>query len=88
MIDILRHRLDAEGTVAFAVRVRPGARVTAWKDALEDGTLKIDVAATPEDGEANAELMRFLAESFGVARSLVVIVSGHTSRRKIIRVDR
>jgi uncharacterized protein (TIGR00251 family) len=49
--------------------------------------LKIRVAAPPVDGEANAELVRFLARQLGVPRSAVTIVSGSGSRSKVAAVE-
>ncbi|MFZ5724305.1 MAG: DUF167 family protein [Pseudomonadota bacterium] len=48
--------------------------------------LRIRVAAPPVDGEANAALCGFLAGLFGVARSAVNVESGHTGRRKTVRI--
>jgi len=53
---------------------------------LEDGTLKVRVAAPPEKGKANEELCRFLAKHFGVARQTVEVVSGETATSKLVRV--
>lgn len=53
---------------------------------MTDGAIKIDVAAPPEDGKANAELIRFLAEYFDVPRSSVEILSGQTGRRKVVKI--
>ncbi len=71
----------------LSVRVRPGAAKSQIRDTLEDGTLKIDLAAVAEDGEANAELIRFLAEEYGVDKTSVEIVSGWTSRKKVVRIS-
>ena len=49
--------------------------------------LKIRIAAPPVDGAANAELIKFLAKEFDVARSAVDIVSGHASRTKRVRLS-
>jgi uncharacterized protein len=38
------------------------------------------------DGAANEALVKFLAHAFSIAKSQVEIVSGHTSRDKIVRV--
>jgi len=43
----------------------------------------VDVDAPPEKGKANAELIRFLSKSL---KKQVRIVSGLTSRRKIVQV--
>lgn len=53
---------------------------------LPDGTLRVRLHAVPERGEANAELMRFLAEHYGVPVSSIHIVMGHTSTRKVIEI--
>jgi uncharacterized protein (TIGR00251 family) len=50
------------------------------------GRLKIQLAAPPADGEANAVLVDFLADALGVRKSDVVIVRGETGRRKTVRV--
>ncbi len=88
MLSVLHSRLATEGALTLTLRVRPGARVSAFKAAMADGTLKVDVAAAPEDGEANGELVRFLAEEFGVPRGNVSIVTGHASRRKVVTLFR
>ncbi len=86
VIDGLKAQLSATGACTFSVKVRPSASVTVVKDILDDGTVKIDVAAAPEDGKANEELVRFLASEFGIPRSSVQIVSGATAKRKIVRL--
>jgi uncharacterized protein (TIGR00251 family) len=83
---VLRDRLVKEGEMVFSVRVRPGASRTQVKDVLTSGTVKIDLAAAPEGGKANAELIRFLAEEFGVPKSHVEILKGQTTRMKTVRV--
>lgn len=86
MFTALRSLLDQKGEVSFSVRVHPGAPRTKAKGALDDGTLKIDIAAVPEEGKANAELIRFLAEEFNVPRSHIEILKGHVARTKAVRV--
>ena len=49
--------------------------------------LKIKVAAPAIDGKANEELVRFIAKKIGLPRCGVRIVSGQTSRDKIVEVD-
>jgi uncharacterized protein (TIGR00251 family) len=53
-----------------------------------DGRLKLQLAAPPVDGEANAELVEFLADRLGVRKAEVVLVRGETGRRKTVRVAR
>jgi uncharacterized protein (TIGR00251 family) len=54
---------------------------------MEGGGLKIRLTAPPVDNSANEALVKFLASELGVSRSQVEIVSGHTSREKIVRID-
>ena len=51
-----------------------------------DGRLKIQLAAPPVDGEANAALVAFLAEALRIRKADVVVVRGETGRRKTVRV--
>ena len=48
---------------------------------------KLALAAPPVDGKANQECVRFFAELAGVPKSRVRIVSGATSRMKIVDVE-
>ena len=52
-----------------------------------DGAIKIRIAAPPVEGAANEELIRFLAELYGVKRRDIEILSGHTSRHKRVRIS-
>ncbi len=47
-----------------------------------EGRLRLGVAAPAEDGRANREVVRSVAELFGVPSSTVTILRGGTSRRK------
>ena len=69
------------------MRVKPRAsksRVLGEKE----GLLEVAVAAPPVDGAANDELVRTLADHFGVAKSTLEVVSGHASRLKTVRFAR
>lgn len=54
---------------------------------LFDGHMKIRIAAPPVDGKGNAELIKFLATYFSIAKSRVKIVSGHKGRRKRVCIQ-
>jgi uncharacterized protein (TIGR00251 family) len=72
-----------EGPTKLTLRVAPGARrggVVGRRGAV----WKVRVAAPPEDGRANAALVRLLADTLAVPRRDVEIVSGHGSRDKIV----
>lgn len=48
--------------------------------------LKIRITAPPVEGQANAHLLRFLADAFDVSRNQVTLVSGDTARSKQLRI--
>jgi len=72
-------------TVRVRIRVQPRASRTEIAGEYA-GALRVRVAAPPVDGEANAELTRWLAKILGVARSRVRIVAGETGRNKLIEI--
>ncbi|QEY60761.1 YggU family protein [Metapseudomonas lalkuanensis] len=55
---------------------------------LHGERLKIRLTAPPVEGKANAHLMAFLAEAFGVAKSQVSLESGELNRQKRVRIQR
>ncbi|NOS67835.1 MAG: YggU family protein [Candidatus Peribacteraceae bacterium] len=70
----------------ITVRVRPHAKRTVIKETMSDGSIKIDLAAPADEGKANAELLRFLAEHFSVPKDHVELLSGQTSRIKKVKI--
>lgn len=67
----------------LSLRVSPGASRTAIVGRHGPGW-KLRVAAAPEDGKANAAVVRLLADVLGISERDVEIVSGHTSRDKTV----
>lgn len=77
---------DGQRGAALAVRVTPRASKTKIVELLEDGTLKVHLAAPPVDDEANLELLKFMADVLGVPKNRLDIVAGATGRDKLIAV--
>jgi uncharacterized protein len=73
------------GAVRFRVHAKPRASRTAIVG-VREGALDVAVAAAPVEGEANAELVRALAEALDVARRDVSIVSGRSGKQKTIEI--
>lgn len=69
------------------VKVIPRSAKTEIAGKMADGTLKVKIAAPPERGRANEALCIFLAGHYGVPRSAVTIVSGHSAALKLVRVE-
>jgi uncharacterized protein (TIGR00251 family) len=67
------------------IHVVPGARKTVVAG-LHGDRLKVKVAAPPEKGRANEELLAFLARSLQVPLQAVRLTSGAASRAKVVAV--
>jgi uncharacterized protein (TIGR00251 family) len=80
------HLHDGKKGSAIAVRVTPRASENKIAELLDDGTVKIHIAAPPEDGEANEKLLAFLSDILKVPKSKLEIVAGAASRDKLISV--
>ncbi len=71
---------------ALAVRVTPRSSHNEIVELMEDGTIKVRIAAPPSDNEANETLIKFMAEVLGVPKSRLDIVAGASGRDKLISV--
>lgn len=76
---------EVTGGVAFAVHVQPGAKRSGVVGIYGEA-VKIALAAPAVDGKANEALVRFVATLLDVPRLSVEIVSGVSSRSKVVRV--
>ena len=88
MLETLHKKLAEEGVVTFSIRVRPGASHSEVVSVMSDGSVKITIAAPAQEGRANEELLRVLAETFGTHPQQVEILAGGGGRRKIVRISR
>lgn len=70
----------------LGIKVTPNAKKSEISGFLEDGSIKIRLNAPPVDGKANAELIKFLAKELDVRKSSVEIVSGFSTRKKIVHI--
>jgi uncharacterized protein (TIGR00251 family) len=76
---------EKDGAVTFRVRVQP--RASRDEAAGEhNGAIKLRITAPPVDGRANEACRRLIAKLLGVSPSAVEILSGDSSRDKLIRV--
>jgi uncharacterized protein (TIGR00251 family) len=77
---------DGQKGSALAVRITPRAIRNEIVEVLDDGTIKVRIAAPPADNEANEALIVYLSEILGVPKSKLDIVAGATGRDKLISV--
>lgn len=67
------------------LKAKPNGRRNQLEIAA-DGTVTVRLNAPAQDGKANACLLEYLAEVFGVSKSSVTLLSGHTAPFKKIEV--
>jgi uncharacterized protein len=77
---------SSEDGVLIDLHVQPGAGRSAIVGRYGDA-LKLKVGAPPVDGRANEAVCVLMAETFGVKRAAVSLVSGPSSRSKRVKVD-
>lgn len=85
-----RSHRDIVAAVRLLIRVRPGAsrtRVGGRYDGPRGAALVVAVQARAVEGAANTAAVSALAEAFGVRRRDVSIVSGTTSRDKVVEIS-
>ena len=66
------------------VVVKPGAKQE--KIVASDNELTVYLHARAHDGEANAALVRALADYYGVSKSCVTIFRGQKSHQKVVEI--
>lgn len=67
------------------LKAKPNARRNQLAVA-PDGTVTVRLHAPAQDGRANACLLAYLAEVFGVSKSSLTLLSGHTAPYKRVEV--
>lgn len=82
MAEWLRRR---ESIATLTLHIQPGAKKTEVSGTHGDA-LKIRLAAPPVDGKANSALIAFVAERLGLPKASIRLISGLSSRRKIVEV--
>jgi uncharacterized protein (TIGR00251 family) len=74
---------EDKNLIKLDIKAVPGASKTEFAG-IKDDRLRIRLAAAPEDGKANAEMLTLLAKALGCPRRDLKILGGEKSRLKII----
>ncbi|HSG45583.1 MAG TPA: DUF167 domain-containing protein [Anaerolineales bacterium] len=77
---------DGQKGSALAVRITPRASSNEIAEVLDDGTIRVRLAAPPTDNDANDALLVYLSEILGVPQSQLEIVAGSDGRDKLVSV--
>jgi uncharacterized protein (TIGR00251 family) len=71
------------------LKSRQGTQVVKNPESAETTreSLVVHLKSSPVEGAANRELVQAVAKFYGVPKSAVEIVKGHTCRTKLLEVD-
>ena len=72
--------------VRLRVKVVPRASLSEVAG-THGNMVRIRLAAPPVDGAANNELVRFIADALSVPRAAIRLVSGQSSRSKVVLIE-
>ncbi|WP_024794099.1 DUF167 domain-containing protein [Tomitella biformata] len=70
-----------------SAQIKPNSKKGPLVERQDDGTLVVFVRAPAVEGKANKAAIEVLAKHYGVSKSRVELVSGHTSRHKRFEVS-
>lgn len=76
--------VQADG-VSLAIKLHPRAAANEIGEPL-GAELRVKVTAPPVDAKANEALLSLLAKELGCPRSSVILLRGHTSRHKVVKL--
>ena len=71
--------------IIIKVKIVPGSSKNKIVGVYSDA-LKISITAPPVEGKANKKCIAYLAKYFDAAKSKIEIISGQTSKNKLIKI--
>ncbi|OGH10505.1 MAG: hypothetical protein A2857_04375 [Candidatus Levybacteria bacterium RIFCSPHIGHO2_01_FULL_36_15] len=69
----------------ITVKVKTKSKVQDVKK-IDENNYRVCVKEAPVDGKANKALIKIIAKYFKISSSRIIIISGETSRQKIIEI--
>ncbi len=90
MLNVLTNKLAGQKQIIIDVKVTPKSREDQIVDCFEQLNgrvlLKVRVHGAPKKGEVNTNLIDFLSDELSLPKSKLQLVSGLTSRNKILLI--
>ena len=88
MIDDLKKILDSKREITLSFKINPGSSENKIKEIMDNGVVKVNITSAPEKGKANKEFIKFVAKYFSVDKNNINIISGETSKLKLIKIKK
>lgn len=79
--------VNKTGNIIIKIHAKPGAKQNSVTDVLNEA-IGVQIAAPPVDGEANAELVKYISKVLHLRKSDVSVDRGSKSREKTILIDK
>ncbi|KAF8247856.1 DUF167-domain-containing protein [Wilcoxina mikolae CBS 423.85] len=74
-------------TLRLLLTIKPNARTTSVVAVDPTSSIMLRIHAPPRDGEANEEVVRFLAKALGLRKSDARVVKGMKGREKVVEIS-
>ncbi|KAK2589357.1 hypothetical protein KPH14_007899 [Odynerus spinipes] len=74
---------NKDGNILIKIQAKPGAKHNGITDVSEEA-VGVAISAPPVQGEANTELVKYLASVLGLRKSDVTLDRGSKGRQKVI----
>lgn len=78
--------LQARDHLTIKIKVEPRSSKSGIVGPYGDA-LKVKLTSPPVEGKANKELIEVLAKGFSIAKKDVEIISGQSSKNKVVRLN-
>lgn len=72
--------------ILLKIKVEPRSSKKCITGVIGD-SIKVKLHAAPVEGAANEELIELIAEKLSIKKSSIKIISGQTSKNKIIEIE-
>ncbi|XP_044256958.1 UPF0235 protein C15orf40 homolog [Tribolium madens] len=77
---------DKSKNILISILAKPGAKQNAITSINSDG-VGVQINAPPSEGEANTELVKYIASVLGLRKSDVTLNKGFKSRNKVLKIE-
>jgi len=78
-------KTETENMLTLSIKVEPRSSKSGIVGPYGDA-LKVKLTSPPVEGKANKELIEVLAKEFRIAKKDVEIISGQSSKNKIVKL--
>ena len=72
--------------ITLEIKVEPRSSRKCIAGIMDNHIIKVKLTAPPVEGSANEQLIEVIAEELGVKKAQVIVVRGHSSKRKLVEV--